>query len=253
MKKSKISYAFTWIAFINLLVCNILLLVLSWNSLTGHAPSPTLPFLFWILISASAIYLFLLAVKKAHRLYIDEKRSSIEELESGRKRPDKPEISKNPATLDFAATARKLVRRVPENISINDLGKEVLKNLSKELEIMSGIFYVEKEGVFEAASTFAMSSGTEPYSFKSGEGLTGQAVRNQQLMVLTRLPKDYLRVYSGLGKAEPSYLAIVPLTWHNRTIAVLECSGYKYEPDEIEKMFRIFSRDLMDKLSPGLT
>ena len=49
-------------------------------------------------------------------------------------------------------------------------------------------------------------------------------------MVLTRLPEDYLEVYSGLGKAQPSYLAIVPLIHKGRTIAVLECSGYRYDP-----------------------
>ena len=67
-------------------------------------------------------------------------------------------------------------------------------------------------------------------------------------MVLTSLPEDYLEVYSGLGKAQPSYLAIVPFIHKGRTMAVLECSGYRYDPHDIENMFRIFARDLMDKL-----
>jgi hypothetical protein len=60
-------------------------------------------------------------------------------------------------------------------------------------------------------------------------------------------------VYSGLGKARPAYLAIIPLIHKNKTVAVLECSGYKYDPHDIENMFRIFSRDLMDKISPNLS
>jgi hypothetical protein len=65
---------------------------------------------------------------------------------------------------------------------------------------------------------------------------------------MTRLPEEFLEVYSGLGKARPSYLAIVPLVHDDRTVALLECTGYRYEPGDIESMFRIFARDVMDKV-----
>ncbi len=71
-------------------------------------------------------------------------------------------------------------------------------------------------------------------------------------MVLTQLPEDFLEVYSGLGKAKPAYLAIVPLIHKSRTLAVLECTGYRFDPHDIENMFRIYSRDIMEKLSPNL-
>jgi two-component system chemotaxis sensor kinase CheA len=102
---------------------------------------------------------------------------------------------------------------------------------------------------FQAVSSYALANPREPYSFKEGEGLSGQAAANRQIMMLTNLPEEHLEVYSGLGKARPSYLAIVPLIHKEKTIAVLECSGYRYAPGDIESMFRIFSRDLMEKLS----
>jgi hypothetical protein len=36
-------------------------------------------------------------------------------------------------------------------------------------------------------------------------------------------------------------------------MAVIECSGYRYNPDAIENMFKILARDLMDKLSLNLS
>jgi hypothetical protein len=96
-------------------------------------------------------------------------------------------------------------------------------------------------------------SSHEPYEFKSGEGLTGQAARNQQLLVISQIPEDYMEVYSGLGKALPSYLAIVPLIHKGHTIALIECTGYKHSPQEIENMFRILAREMMNKLSPNLS
>ena len=128
----------------------------------------------------------------------------------------------------------------------------LLKSLARDLEIMSGVFYSEKKGEFRAVSTYAMTSFTEPYTFKTGEGLTGQVARNRQIMVLTRLPEEHLDVYSGLGKAKPAYLAIVPLVYKNKTIALLEFTGYRYDAQEIENMLRVFSRELMDKLALNL-
>ena len=226
-----------------------MLVAISWNSRITGIFSPTLVVMLWFLSSASGIYLFMLAVKKAHRQWITEKRDLEKAL--AEKSAAKPKSSE--PTMDFAAMARKLVRRTPENAALKDIGEGLLLNLARDLEIMSGIFYVEKEGSFEAVSSYALLASTEPYVFKPGEGLSGQAARNQQLMVISRLPEGHLEVYSGLGKSLPSYLAIVPLVHKGHTIAVIECSGYKYSPHEIENMFRILARDLMNKLSPNLS
>ncbi len=244
----------TWVALGVLLTAGISLLIVSWNGILTHTPSPVLMIFLLTALAGSGIFLFMLAVKKAHRLWVDEERSRKEkEPESDKKSLDKKNISQDKHILDFAVTARKLVRRIPEDATLEDAGKMSLKNLDRELEIMSGVFYIGTKGQFIASSTYAMTAPTEPYSFSEGEGLTGQVARNQQTMVLTRLPEEYLEVYSGLGKSNPAYLAIVPLIHQNRTIAVLECSGYRYDPHEIEKMFRIFSRELIVKLSPNLS
>lgn len=253
MQRSRILYMLTWVALVVLLTGGISLLILSWNGILTNPPSPVLMIFFLIAMAGSGIFLFMLAVKKAHRLMVDEERSRKEkESEINETSGDRKHPSKDNQILDVSATARKLVRRIPDNAKMEDAGKILLKNLARELEIMAGIFYIGKKGQFEATSMYAMASPTEPYSFREGEGLTGQVARNQQTMLLTRLPEEHLEVYSGLGKSNPAYLAIVPLIHKNKTIAVLECSGYRYDPHDIEKMFRIFSRELMEKLSPNL-
>jgi hypothetical protein len=254
MKTSKLRYIFTWVALSVLLICSTLLVALAWNSRISASFSPTIITLLWLSISSSAIYLFLLAVKKAHRQWINEERQEQEErtiAEKERVSMKKPIAGKQ--QMDFASIARKLVRRIPEHIDIEELGKLLMKNLARELEIMSGVYYVEKNGTFEETATYALVSTEGQLSFKFGEGLCGQVARNRQLMVLTRLPEEYLAVYSGLGKAAPAYLAIAPLVYKNRTIALLEFTGYRYDAHEIENMLRIFSRDLMDKLALKLS
>jgi hypothetical protein len=178
---------------------------------------------------------------------------SLKEAASETERPlRKKDATKDTESLDFAAVARKLVRRIPENASMAEVSGELMKNLASELEIMSGVFYLRKKTRFEAISTYAINSTGGASSFAEGEGLPGQVAANRQIMLLTRLPEEFTEVYSGLGSSRPSYLVIVPFIHKNRTIAVLECSGYRYDPHEIENMFRILSRDLMEKLSPNL-
>ena len=254
MQASKLRYIFTWLALVLLLSCAALLVVLGWNSRITGPVSPASLILLWLLLSSSGIYLFMLAVKKAHRQWINEKRE-LENKESGelQEKARKSGSSRDNKSLDFSAAARKIVRRIPDNIARDQLGALLLKNLAREIEMMSGIFYGETEGEYRALATYAMATSTEPYTFKSGEGLSGQVAKNQQVMVLTRLLEGHLEVYSGLGKAAPSYLAIVPLVHKGRTIAVLECSGYRYDPADIEKMFKVFARELMEKLTPHLS
>ncbi len=243
----------TWVSAAVFLTAGPGLMATAWNGAVTGKLSLFLMVLLWVLMSASGIFLFMLAVKKAHRLWIDEeRRKKLSDAAENEPSPEYKSSTRENKSLDFTAAARKLVRRIPENVPLEEMGKELLKYLARELEVMSAVFYIRKKTGFEAVATYAVSTLTEPYTFREGEGLTGQVAANQQIMMLTQLPEDYLKVCSGLGKAAPSYLAIVPLVHKHLTIAVVECSGYRYEPHEIESMFRIFSRDLMEKISPNL-
>jgi len=253
MRRSRVQYLMTWVAFGLLLCSGLGLMILSWNGVLSGAPSPSLMVGLWLISTASGIYLFLLAVKKAHRIWIDEERNKKEAEEAkARAAARTRNASRAEKTLDIVSTARKLVRRFPEKDTFANSGLKLLQNLAGELEIMSGILYVRGEKDFSAVATYALAASEDPYSFIEGEGLTGQAAANQQIMVLTHIPEEHREVYSGLGKSEPSYLAIVPLVFQEKTIAVLECSGFKYDARDIEAMFRLFARDLMAKRSPHI-
>lgn len=244
-------YIATWIALAVLLSGSVMLLVLSWNGLFPGPPAAALMILTWLLVAASGIFLFMLAVKKAQRLYIDEARRLEQERSETEKRLQaKKRRSGDQQQMDFTAMARKLVRRIPDEASLEEAGKMLIQYLARDLEIMSGIFYLKKKQQFEAISTYAVVNPEEPYSFREGEGLSGQAAKNGQVMMLTRLPEAHLEVCSGLGKAKPAYLALVPFVRKNRTVALLEFSGFRYAPHDIETLCRILARDLMQKLSP---
>jgi hypothetical protein len=250
MLRDRIYHTLSWASLALMLLSGLGLIILSWNGVVKESVSPASLILLWCCMCASGIYLFLLAVKETRPKWINGKnegnQSGTREVERERNRERQPRDEKG---LEFAATARKIVRRFPEGSSLEQSGQELLKNLASELELMSGILYLRKRGKFQASASYALPSPLEPEAFKEGEGLTGQAARNRQIMMLTRLPEGHLEVYSGLGKSSPAYLVIVPLVAGDRTLAVLECSGYRYDPHDVESMFRILARDLMHKIS----
>jgi hypothetical protein len=238
----------TWVCLGIMLVSGTGLLALSWNGSLDASPRASLMLVLWVLMSASGIYLFLLAVKKAHRMWVDESRSATQAAATVSTGTGAAGPASDLDVLDAVARAHKVVRRIPAETRLEDLGQDLLHLLARELEIMSGILYLRKKTLFEASSTYALVSPGSPYTFSEGEGLSGQAAADRQIRVLASLPEGHLEVYSGLGKAKPSWMAIVPLVRRERTIALLECSGYRYAPEDIETFFRILARDLVEKL-----
>ncbi len=61
MLKSRIQYIMTWVAFGMLLASGLGLMIVSWNGVISGSLSPSLMVLLWIAMSASGIYLFMLA------------------------------------------------------------------------------------------------------------------------------------------------------------------------------------------------
>jgi PAS domain S-box-containing protein len=75
-----------------------------------------------------------------------------------------------------------------------------------------------------------------------GEGLIGTAWREQDTRIITDIPADYVHITSGLGKATPTCLLIVPIKNDNTIEGVIELVSFKqyedYEIDFIERLSR---------------
>ncbi len=64
-----------------------------------------------------------------------------------------------------------------------------------------------------------------------GEGLIGQAVREEKTMLVTDVPHDYLPIGSALGSAEPCSLLVVPLLHGENLVGAIELGCFGPFPD----------------------
>lgn len=151
--------------------------------------------------------------------------------------------------LDIQGIAKKVVRRTSLDVPMEKWSEALLTILAKELEIMSGLVYAKnKKGVFESVAMYAFPHAEAPYTFKEGEGLTGQAVKNRQLAVYRQIPDDYAQIFSGLGSGKPAYLAIIPVETGGEVRTAIELAGFRYAEENLEQLFSLLTRELIGKM-----
>ncbi len=64
-----------------------------------------------------------------------------------------------------------------------------------------------------------------PAEFAIGEGLVGQVAFEKERIILSNVPSNYIKINSGLGKAKPSNLIILPVLFENKVKAVIELAS----------------------------
>lgn len=102
---------------------------------------------------------------------------------------------------------------------------------------VGAIFLEETDGgsrVLKLAGGYAYSSPAGfPDQFGPGEGLVGQAVVERKTILFNEVPKDYVKVCSGLGDTCPECITVSPLIFDDEVKGVLEL-GFLCSPSALQ-------------------
>lgn len=117
--------------------------------------------------------------------------------------------------------------------TIDTLGDDVIKFIIQKIGAIQGAFYVVNdesgEKLIEIRASFAYNR--KKYlkkSFRFAEGLVGQAAIEQDTVMRTEIPDEYMSITSGiLGDQKPGCVLIVPLITNEEVYGVLEFAGFK--------------------------
>jgi PAS domain S-box-containing protein len=77
-----------------------------------------------------------------------------------------------------------------------------------------------------------------------GEGLAGQAWQEGDIVFLTEVPQNYVRITSGLGDANPTSVLIVPLKVNDQIFGVVEVASFS--------VFKDFETEFVQKIAESI-
>lgn len=223
------------VTFLVIIIAAFLTLAAVWNSLltARDIRNEGWILVFLIILISASIVLFYFSVKLSDTAAFQE---TVDHLVAGEKEKLMKKMEERKMqeqeTMFEQADLKDRVSEVFAGLqsvkSLESFANKVLMNISKQVEIVRGVFFyrVEKEEAFTCMGEYALT-GKKPAPFKTGENITGQVAKNQTLTSIQEIPEDYFRVESGLGGAFPKHLVIFPLVFKNETKAVIELATFK--------------------------
>jgi HAMP domain-containing protein/signal transduction histidine kinase/CheY-like chemotaxis protein len=117
---------------------------------------------------------------------------------------------------------------------LNTVAKRILSELAQVVNAQHGMFYIlEQEDNFENSKLklFAAYADREEKNIKKeftlGEGLVGQCAVEKERIILTNVPKNYLKISSGLGYSTPLNVIVLPVLFETEIKAVIELASFE--------------------------
>ncbi len=107
----------------------------------------------------------------------------------------------------------------------------ILSELTPLVNAHHGVFYLNEatDGtpVMNLLGSYAYRERKGlPTRFRAGEGLIGQCALEKERIVMTDVPSDYIQISSGLGKASPYNIVVLPVLFEGEVKAVLELASF---------------------------
>jgi len=134
---------------------------------------------------------------------------------------------------------------------LKTVAKRILSELAQVVSTHYGAFYIlqqEEESQQVKLKLFAAYAYKEersiPKEFAIGEGLVGQCAFEKEKITINNVPQGYVKINSGLGKAKPASLIILPILFENKVKAVIELASLD--------IFSETHLDFLDQLTESL-
>lgn len=158
------------------------------------------------------------------------------------------EDQKRQWTNEGYAKFGELLRINQMNVAV--LADQLITSLVKYLKANQGMFYVinsDSDSGTHLELIAAYAWDRKKYlekKIQKGEGLTGQCWQEEEVIYMTDIPKEFVRITSGIGEALPRSVAIIPLKSNAEVFGVLELASFE--------MIETYQLDFLSKLAESI-
>ncbi len=131
----------------------------------------------------------------------------------------------------------------------------LIRNMVVHLDANQGGFFLtesDQEGKRYFAMLSAYAYGRDKFADKRipyDEGLLGMCALEKEMIYMTEVPQGYLEITSGLGKANPECIVILPLLDQDEVKGMIELASFReFEEHQLE-----FLKTLAENIAISLT
>src|SRR5579871_5001919 len=116
------------------------------------------------------------------------------------------------------------------------VSKLLLSELTPLVSAQHGTFYIREaeDGAetLKLLTTYgANASHGVPVQFGMGQSLVGQCAQEKRRILVTDVPKDYIKISSSLGESTPLSIVVLPVLFEGEARAVLELASFRHFTD----------------------
>jgi len=130
-----------------------------------------------------------------------------------------------------------ILRNIDNNL--DELSYNIISNLVKYTGSNQGGMYIINDN--DTDNPFIELKASYAYDRRKflskrieiGEGLIGRCYQERDLIYLTDIPVDYMKISSGLGEDSPRALLIVPLVYNDMIYGIIEIASFNEYPQHV--------------------
>jgi PAS domain S-box-containing protein len=138
------------------------------------------------------------------------------------------------------------------NSDVQKLSDEIIANLVKYLKANQGALYIVDDANDDADDKTMSLAACYAWDKKKyinqkihlGEGLIGQCWQEGDVIYMTDVPQDFIKITSGLGDANPNAIVMVPLKVNDEIFGVVELATFS--------AFRDFEIEFVKKIAESI-
>ena len=109
---------------------------------------------------------------------------------------------------------------------LTSVAKLLLAELSPVVQAQCGTVYVaDEDNTLKLLASYAPDDGIGPLQVKMGQGVVGQCALEKRRMLITSVPRDYIKIASSLGEAAPATIVVLPVLFEGQAKAVIELAS----------------------------
>ena len=130
---------------------------------------------------------------------------------------------------------------------LQSLGTIVIRYLAHYLNAQIGALYTfdAEAGLLHRIGSYAFSKGMDLNpTVRVGEGLVGQCALEQEIISITDIPDDYIRVNSAIGNARPRHLVVSPFQSSETVAGVIELGSFQEISHDGVEFLRLVSSNI---------